>query len=125
MSIFAEIMAGAQAVLAGISGESATYDGAAGRLTVTVRGLVSKWASTDAYGVTTTTTTNDWRVDVAELVADGERFEPEPGDVITIRRGQDSQQFEVMQPPGNEPCFRFSDSTGLEYQIHTKRIKTD
>jgi len=71
----------------------------------------------DEYGTTVKAHVTDWIVDAADLVLDGQRVLPEPGDRITTA---DGRTFEVLPLAGEH--YRFLDPAGTMLRIHTRRI---
>lgn len=58
----------------------------------------------------------DWWIAADELVLDGARSTPQPGDQIIDQQGR---VYEVMSPAG-QPVWRMADPYGHEIRVHSK-----
>jgi hypothetical protein len=75
-------------------------------------------------GTATRRRVRDYKIDVADLVFDGEQLEPRSGDVIVETIAGDDVTFEVFEPAEGESSWRFADSDRTRARIHTREVET-
>lgn len=73
------------------------------------------------YGVFEKIESRDYIIAAGELLLNDEPVLPARGDQIRETRDGTTYVYEVMAP-GNEPCWRWSDSYRRSLRIHTKQI---
>lgn len=73
------------------------------------------------YGVFEKYISRDYIIAVEALILEGEPILPVRGDQIRETRDGKTYVYEVMAP-GNEPCWRWSDSYRRSLRIHTKQV---
>lgn len=73
------------------------------------------------YGVFEKYISRDYIIAAGELLLNGEPILPARGDMIRETRDGRTYVYEAMAP-GNEPCWRWSDSFRRSLRIHTKQI---
>jgi hypothetical protein len=78
----------------------------------------------DDFGVIQKTESRDFLVLAADLVLNGERVLPRPGDHVREAQGDQVFVYEVMAP-GTEPPFRYSDTYRQTLRVHTKHVATE
>ena len=78
----------------------------------------------DDFGVIQKTESRDFLVLTVDLVLNGERVLPKPGDRVREMQGDQVFIYEVMAP-GTEPPFRYSDAYRQTVRIHTKHVATE
>lgn len=96
---------------------------ARGESTVQLPATVGKtvFRQSDEFGLVMHFETRDFLVSTADLVLDGQRVLPCPGDRITQSEDGKDYIYEVMSP-GGEPHFRYSDPYMKVLRIHTKNV---
>ena len=78
----------------------------------------------DETGIRVEWTDMDFLIAAEDLAIDGERLEPQRGDIVHIDMPYDTQSFEVM-PFGSEPAWHWADPHQTMYRIHAKHIDTE
>lgn len=73
------------------------------------------------YGVFEKYISRDYIVAAGELILNDNPVLPVRGDQIRETQGGKTYVYEVMAP-GNEPCWRWSDSYRRSLRIHTKQV---
>jgi hypothetical protein len=63
----------------------------------------------------------DWIVTVTDLAIDGETFLPDPHDRIRVTIGEQIRTYRLTRF-GDEPEWRYTDSTETEIRLHTALI---
>lgn len=79
---------------------------------------------TDSVGVAERTESRDFLIPASDLVLGGEAVLPKQGDRIEETQDSKVYVYEVMAP-GQEPCWRFSDSYRRTLRVHTKQVGTE
>ncbi len=75
----------------------------------------------DGYGVMVRHESRDFLVLAADLILNGQQERPQRGD--RIREAQNQQMFIYeVSAPGQQPCWRFSDSFRKTFRIHTQQV---
>ena len=72
-----------------------------------------------------TTDAQDFIITAADLVLDGVAVEPIVGDRIVDPAAVDGETTYEVLAPGEEPVWRWTDSSHRRRRIHTKRISTE
>lgn len=73
------------------------------------------------YGIFEKVESRDYIIAAGELLLSGEPILPVRGDQIRQMRDGKTYLYEVLAP-GNEPCWRWSDSYRRSLRIHTKQV---
>lgn len=73
------------------------------------------------YGVFEKYISRDYIIAAGELILNEDPILPVRGDQIRETQGGKTYVYEVMAP-GNEPCWRWSDSYRRSLRIHTKQV---
>jgi len=94
-------------------------DAAAVEVRATIGRTVFKVAS--EYGMFEKYISRDYIIAAGELLLNGEPILPARGDQIREIQGSKTYVYEVMAP-GNDPCWRWSDSYRRSLRIHTKQV---
>ena len=76
----------------------------------------------EANGLHTRANVADFLVVAADLIVDGERFEPEAGDRITETLNGETLTHEVMSPGGTMDAWTWSDAGRSVIRLHTKLV---
>ncbi len=109
--------------LARLTGESIVYEHADGEFSIAAatRGRTELEVGDD-FGIAHQAETDDWLVDAAALVVDGEFHRPRAGDLVhhTDAAGVEGI-YEICHPGGEEP-WRYCDPQRTRIRLHTKRI---
>lgn len=103
------------ATLRQVKGEKGTYARGASSVVVVVVPARTDVDLESDDGVLTRLTSDDFLIEVASLVIDGQKAKPQMGDRLTI----DDATYELMEiPPGG--CWNYSGQTRTHYRIHTR-----
>ena len=78
---------------------------------------------TDSVGVAERTESRDFLIPASGLVLGGSQVLPKQGDRIEETQDATVYVYEVLAP-GQEPCWRFSDSYRRTLRVHTKQVGT-
>lgn len=74
------------------------------------------------FGVRDRWESRDYIVLASDLVLGGSPITPVPGDRVLEETASTRFVYEVLTPPGNEPCWRYSDNYRISLRIHTKLV---
>ena len=83
----------------------------------------TRYEQDDGYGAIIRAHVRDYILQWSDLVLDGVQVEPEAGDEIVEQVGERAHVYEVMSL-GNQPPWRFADSSHLLIRVHTKQIES-
>lgn len=103
------------------AGSEVTYSRRSACVSVVGWPAMHEYEVLDEDGIPTRVLSHDWTFVAVELVLDGVRIEPRPGDRITEVIDGEEYSFEVM-PPEKKPCFERLDAAGRLLLVHTKRV---
>lgn len=94
-----------------------------GEASVSVQASIGRtiYETDRSSGISLDEQTRDYLITAADLVLDGERVEPRPGDHI-VEDASPSLTYEVMAPEGVEQAWRYSDNHRITLRIHTKLV---
>lgn len=107
------------------AGLSVTYVRDGQQLTLTAVPGRSEFEHLSHEGLTVRRQVRDYKINVADLEFDDELVEPRSGDEIIETIGSRVVRFEVFEPAGNEPSWRYADQDRSRYRIHTREIGND
>jgi hypothetical protein len=118
---FAAAAAAMMKSLKSVAGTAVTYSRGTDSANLTAVPGRSDHEVTDTEGFSVTVQTQDWMIDVADLVLGGAATEPQIGDRVTIRGGQ---SYEVLPPSPALAHWRFTSGSRTTYRIHSKPVGT-
>jgi hypothetical protein len=122
MSEFAKAIAGADTVLRGVAGTAVSYHRGDSMVAITAVPASRDYEVVSDYGAMATWSSVDWLLPVADLVLDGARVVPEPGDRISMDvTGVGTRTWEIMHIPG-QGHMSDADVSGTRVRVHAKLI---
>ena len=122
MSVFSDAITGAQQAIQAVAGADVIYT--RNGIEIPLRATIGKteFSSGETETVVVTSRVRDFIVNTADLVADGEPFLPDVGDLITETAGGQVFTYQAMAL-ANEEVWRYSDTGRNQIRIHTKEIE--
>lgn len=106
-----------------LDGVSVTYRRGTQFVSVTATRGLRQVESADESGFTLQQRTISFLIDADDLVFDGSRIWPAPGDIIELTEESQAEQFRVIENPAGN-CFDFSDRSRTILRIYTTHIRT-
>jgi len=122
MNAVAKALARMNATNRALHGVSVQYARDGETIPLVAKMVQSDLEISDEAGLAITTRVIDFLVPCESLTIGGKLVEPQSGDRIQIQRAAGLEIYEVMQL-GAEPAYEPADCYGIEWRIHTKRVK--
>jgi len=105
--------------------EAVVYERDGWAIEVTATRSYRRYDVTDEYGASVRADSTDFLVLADDLRLAGERFAPQAGDRIRVRRGEAVDIYEVMAPGAGMSAAEPADPYTTAWRIHTKHVLTE